>query len=209
MDISSWLQLTVVCFLGAVSPGPSLALVIGNTLSRGRSYGVATSLGHAIGIWWWAFLTAVGVAALIALNSAVMTVLQALGACLLGYIGLRTVMARNNASDPPTNVANPAAWLRGAVEGFLISLFNPKVALFFLAIFSHLVGENLTWIEIGLMGIITAVIDGLWYVFVALIVTTAGVGSLVQAKQNAIAVVSGVILVMIALYLLVTTLRSF
>ena len=91
----------------------------------------------------------------------------------------------------------------------MISLFNPKVALFFIAIFSHLVGDNPTWLEIGLIGIITAVIDGLWYVFVALIVTTAGVGSMVQARQNVIGAVSGAILVAIAIYLLVSTVRSF
>ena len=208
MDISSWLQLMVVCFLGAVSPGPSLALVISNTLSRGRSYGVATSLGHAIGIWGWALLTAIGVAALLTLNSAVMVFLQTVGACLLGYVGFRTIVGRNSASDPGLRVNGSVAWLQGGAEGFLISLLNPKVALFFLAIFSHLVGEDLHWIEIGLMSLITAVIDGLWYVLVALIVTTAGVGSFVQAKQSTIAIVSGAILFLIALYLLGTTLGS-
>lgn len=208
MDISSWFQLIVVCFLGAVSPGPSLALVMGNTLSRGRSYGVATSIGHAVGIGWWALLTAIGVAALVALNSMVMVFLQGLGACLLGYIGFRTVMARNSANSQ-TRVRNSVAWLRGAVEGFLISLFNPKIALFFLAIFSHLVGENPTWIDIALMSLVTAIIDGLWYVFVTLIVTTEGVGSVVQARQSSIAMISGVILMVVALYLLGTTLRSF
>ena len=209
MDISDWIQLTAVCFLGAVSPGPSLAVVMGNTLSQGRAYGVATSLGHAVGIWWWALLTAIGVAALVALNTPVMGFLQALGAVLLAYIGFRSVITRSHTSAVRPTVSNTSAWARGAVEGFLISLFNPKVALFFIAIFSHLVGDNPTWVEIGLIGIITAVIDGLWYVFVALIVTTAGVGSMVQARQNAIGAVSGAILVAIAIYLLVSTVRSF
>jgi threonine/homoserine/homoserine lactone efflux protein len=117
-------------------------------------------------------------------------------------------MARNSANSQ-TRVRNSVAWLRGAVEGFLISLFNPKIALFFLAIFSHLVGENPTWIDIALMSLVTAIIDGLWYVFVTLIVTTEGVGSVVQARQSSIAMISGVILMVVALYLLGTTLRSF
>ena len=50
MDTASWVQLAVVCFLGAISPGPSLVLVISNTMAGGRTYGVATSLGHATGI---------------------------------------------------------------------------------------------------------------------------------------------------------------
>ncbi len=208
MDLVSWLQLTVVCFLGAVSPGPSLAVVMNNTLSQGRSYGVATSMGHAVGIWWWALLTAIGIAALVALNSPVMLVLQTLGACLLIYIGVRTVMARNDHLEFVTEGTVARAWVKGAIEGFLISLFNPKVALFFIAIFSHLVGENPTWVEIGLIGLITAVIDGLWYAIVALIITTSSVGSAIQSRQHVIAGVSGVILVIIAIYLLWSTIGS-
>ena len=58
MDLSSWLQLALVCLIGAMSPGPSLAVVIGNSLSFGRLYGIFTSLGHGVGIGWWAIVTA-------------------------------------------------------------------------------------------------------------------------------------------------------
>lgn len=208
MDLVAWLQLTLVCFLGAVSPGPSLAVVMNNTLSRGRSYGVATSMGHAVGIWWWALLTAIGVAALVALNSPVMLVLQTVGACLLIYIGIRTFMARNDHSELVAEATVAGAWVKGAIEGFLISLFNPKIALFFIAIFSHLVGENPTWVEIGLIGLITAGIDGLWYAVVALVLTTSSMGSVIQSRQNVIAAVSGIILVIIAIYLLASTIHS-
>ena len=65
MDIDSWLQLVAVCFLGAISPGPSLALVVNNTIVRGRSFGVATGIGHGTGIGIWALLTAAGIAKII------------------------------------------------------------------------------------------------------------------------------------------------
>ena len=139
MDTASWVQLAVVCFLGAISPGPSLALVISNTMAGGRTYGVATSLGHATGIGWWALLTAVGVAELMMDKSVVLLAVQSSGACLLGYIGFRTMNARGGLSAPKTvaRTTSCGMLLRGAGEGFLISLFNPKIALFFIAIFSH------------------------------------------------------------------------
>ena len=62
--------------------------------------------------------------------------------------------------------------------------------------------------EIGLIGLITAGIDGLWYAVVALIITTSSVGSVIQSRQNVIAAVSGIILVIIAIYLLGSTIHS-
>ena len=137
-----------------------------------------------------------------------MLVLQTVGACLLIYIGIRTFMARNDHSELVAEATVAGAWVKGAIEGFLISLFNPKIALFFIAIFSHLVGENPTWVEIGLIGLITAGIDGLWYAVVALVLTTSSMGSVIQSRQNVIASVSGIILVIIAIYLLGSTIHS-
>ena len=50
MDVDAWLKLVLICFLGALSPGPSLALVLNNTIARGRLYGISTGLGHGFGI---------------------------------------------------------------------------------------------------------------------------------------------------------------
>lgn len=65
MDNSSWLQLTGICFLGAMSPGPSLALIVNNSILHGKYYGLATSLGHGLGIGFWSFITVIGITELI------------------------------------------------------------------------------------------------------------------------------------------------
>jgi threonine/homoserine/homoserine lactone efflux protein len=92
--------------------------------------------------------------------------------------------------------------LKGAGEGFLISLLNPKIALFFLAIFGHLVRSDSSWTETGLMGITAAVIDASWYVSVALILTGTNLIKVFRGRETAIRMVSGMILILIALYLL-------
>ncbi|MDP6233261.1 MAG: LysE family transporter, partial [Candidatus Poseidoniaceae archaeon] len=38
-----------VFVIGAISPGPSLAVVLRNTLAGGRRRGVACALGHGLG----------------------------------------------------------------------------------------------------------------------------------------------------------------
>ena len=210
MDMSDWIQLAVVCFLGAISPGPSLTLVIGNTLAKGRIYGIATGLGHAIGIGLWAFLTAVGVAEFMVDRSYILLGIQALGACLLAYIGFRTIVASGSLSVQGTGPEStvPILVVRGASEGFLISLLNPKIAFFFLAIFSHLVHSDSSWKETAMMGITAAVIDAGWYASVAMALTGTSLVAIWHAKITAARMGSGVILILVSLYLLAMVVRD-
>ena len=121
MDIASWFQLAAICFFGAVSPGPSLALVASNTIVKGRAYGVVTSLGHGVGIGIWAFLTAVGIAGVMVDKSGILLALQFVGACLIAYIGFRTIFSNNEVSIEQNDIKSTGSktLLRGASEGFL------------------------------------------------------------------------------------------
>ena len=209
MDSFSWLQLATICFLGAVSPGPSLALVISNTLAGGRTNGVATSIGHAVGIGWWAILTAIGVAELVVEQTTLLSGLQLIGSLVLAYIGIRTMLAGDYLSNRPEEDRSKRSLLvlKGTSQGLLISLFNPKIAVFFIAIFSHFAKADNSWIETGLMGATAAIIDGSWYVFVALMLTGSGLIKILEERESIINRISGSLLTLIALYLLFDTLR--
>jgi threonine/homoserine/homoserine lactone efflux protein len=203
MDMTFWIQLVVVCFLGAASPGPSLALLIGNSIDRGRAYGMATGLGHAVGITLWGFLTAVGATEVMNYHSGLMVVMQVGGAIILAYVGLRTFRSKSDLENQQGNVLlmRPGILFKAVREGFLISFLNPKIALFFLAIFSHLVYPGLSWSEKVLMGIVAGFIDGLWYVSVAIFVTgIVGIG-MFRGKFNLLSKLSGAILLSMSIYL--------
>ena len=210
MDIGSWFQLVVICFLGAISPGPSLALVAGNTIVGGRTYGIATSLGHAAGIGLWAFLTAMGIAEVLVDQSSILLALRTSGAFLIAYIGFRTIMVGDGlpVQQKDERSIGSTLLLRGTGEGFLISLLNPKVALFFLAIFSHLVDSDSSWLETGLMGIAAAAIDACWYVSVALMLAGTGLMNALRSSETAIRRISGGLLILIALYFFAVTIRG-
>jgi len=209
MDVGGWLQIVLVCFLGAISPGPSLVLVVGNSISLGRFYGVATGLGHGVGIGFWALLTAVGMTNLI-LGTSGLLVMQFLGAVLIAYVGFRTLADANTLSNKQINLKphSSVKIFRGAAEGFLVSLFNPKIALFFLAIFSHFVKPNVGWSQIGFMGLTAGVIDATWYVFVACLLTGIGMDRFPKGAENFIRKISGSLLIIVALYLLTVTVIS-
>ncbi|MQF64731.1 LysE family translocator [SAR202 cluster bacterium AC-409-J13_OGT_754m] len=201
MELTSWLQLALVCLLGAMSPGPSLAVVIGNSLSFGRSYGVFTSLGHGVGIAWWAMVTAFGLVGILAGHKGLLVTMQLLGTGLIIYIGLRSVFSSKvlKIVDTQDGPSSPTLLMRAWIEGFLLALFNPKIAIFFLAIFSQLVDSSYGWQETGLMGVTAATIDALWYIVVSIAVTGAGVLEFIKKRQVIISRISGTILIVIGL----------
>ena len=63
MELAVLAQIGAVCVLGAMSPGPSLAVVLRNTVAGGRLRGVMTGLGHGIGFFFYALLAVSGLAA--------------------------------------------------------------------------------------------------------------------------------------------------
>ena len=201
MDLTTWLQLALVCLLGAMSPGPSLAVVIGNALSFGRLYGVFTSLGHGIGIAWWAMVTAFGLVGILADRTGLLVTIQLLGSGLIIYIGLRSVFSSDvlKPLGKQDGQFTPTLLIRAWVEGFLLALFNPKIAIFFLAIFSQLVDSSYGWQETGVMGVTAATIDALWYIVVSIAVTGAGVLEFIRKRQVIISRISGTILIIIGL----------
>ena len=59
MNFFTWSQLVLVCLLGAMSPGPSLALIIRNSINYNRLSGILSSIGHGLGIGIYAFVTVI------------------------------------------------------------------------------------------------------------------------------------------------------
>ena len=203
MQLESWIQITAICLLGAMSPGPSLAIVATNTIAKGRMYGVFTSLGHGVGIGVWALLTAVGVAKVIASDSVVSLAMQSLGAILIAYVGYMTITNRtwNLGREKHTQTDNSRNLVKGTSEGFLISIFNPKIALFFIAIFSHFVSPEYNVPEIILIGSTAALIDAMWYVLISIVLTTSKLGRFLEEKGSKLSLISGFALILIAIYL--------
>jgi len=82
-----WLLLIATLFAGAVSPGPSLALVIRTSLAHGRSAGVLVGLAHGLGVWLYALAVVLGVATLLVGNPWLLSSIQIAGIVFLAYLG--------------------------------------------------------------------------------------------------------------------------
>ena len=83
MEFAALAPILVVLVLGAMSPGPSLAVLLRNTMEGGKARGVSCGVGHGIGFGIYAFVAIAGIAQLKASASEAATILELAGGFFL------------------------------------------------------------------------------------------------------------------------------
>ena len=169
MTVADFVPLVVICFLGAMSPGPSLAIVVRHSVTSGARAGVICALSHGVGIFLWAALMVSGLGALLLAQPSWFEGLRTLGAGFLLYLGCRALMAQRGASANAEEASSGGG--KAAKEGLVIALSNPKVAVFFAALFSQFIQPDATLKTQLMIAITAAVIDALWYTVVAMLLS--------------------------------------
>jgi threonine/homoserine/homoserine lactone efflux protein len=194
-----WLSVTTACLLGAMSPGPSLALIINHSLSQGKVAGICAALAHGLGIALFAFVTAFGLVVAVDKNPEVFDVIQILGCLFLLSLAVRLLFApMNRYAD--ISMAVRSSYLAAARDGFLIALVNPKILIFFTALFSQFVTAGSSdWEKLSLT-LIAGGVDALWYMLVVLLVSHSGAMIRFQRKSWVIDKIFSLILFVMSSY---------
>jgi threonine/homoserine/homoserine lactone efflux protein len=119
-----------------LTPGPDMAYIAARAAAGGFRAGAAATFGITAGCIVHTLAAATGLSLLLATSAAAFTIVKWCGAAYLAYAGVRLLVA---ASRPPLVAAStvdaprPARLRRIFREALVINVFNPKVALFFLA----------------------------------------------------------------------------
>lgn len=197
MTISIWLSLLLICLLGAMSPGPSLAVVAKHSLSGGRWHGIVTAWAHACGVGFYALLTLSGLAVVLHQSPLLFTSVSYIGSGYLAYLGLNALRSKGGVAAKLAQ-GQPSSLLEAARDGIMISLFNPKLALFFLALFSQFVAVGNEASSKIIIVATPLLVDGLWYTFIASILSYPTVLTVLRTKAQLIDRLSGVVLIGLA-----------
>lgn len=195
MEFGLWLSLWGICLLGAMSPGPSLAVVLSATVGSGRGGGYIAALAHGLGVALYGLLTVTGLALLIAKSPALYTALQLAGAAYLVYMG--TALLRSHGSPSPqqsgTGLRHPA------IAGFLVAFLNPKLAIFMLALFSQFLQPDFGLREKGIMVATVGITDAVWYAAIATVVARPRFLQTLRNNATKIDRLFGVVLILLAI----------
>ncbi|CAM3675911.1 MULTISPECIES: LysE family translocator [Halomonas] len=197
MPLTLWLSLAAICAMGAMSPGPSLALVLRHTLGGGRLFGVIAAIFHTLGVGFYALLTVWGLGALIAGFPMLFQLITWCGAAYLAWLGFQALRAGKAGALHPAAMATSRG--QAAKEGVLVALGNPKLILFFVALLSQFVSPDMSALAKAIIVLTAMVIDGGWYVLVAVVLSHSRILPWLQKNAHWINRITGVLLIVLAL----------
>ncbi len=118
----------LACLLFSLVPGPSVTIVVANSLSGGLRGGLLTILGTEISMLSMVLVVAIGLEAVLAFVSGAFLVIKLVGAAYLVWIGVQMIRSSGRLHiDAP---ARPKPAMRYVWQGALVNWANPKTLLF-------------------------------------------------------------------------------
>ena len=203
MGLSDWLILAMVCLAGAASPGPSVILLINSVIKDGRKAGVAFGIAHGLGIFVYSALVASGLIILLSVAPWFSISLEFAG--LLFLLWLSISMIKNSFKKAPIDETGgdplSAPLFEYVRNGFLIVFLNPKIAAFYLAIFSQFLDAASSLKYKFLMVVTATVIDGLWYILLTFVIAVPKFIKFFKISAKKIEFFFGILLLIISFVL--------
>jgi len=172
MEALDWSALIIICIAGALSPGPSLLVIISITTRYGRLAGILGATGHGLAIFVYALTTALGVSWLSSSANQLFFYVQISGALLLLWMGLSMLISASKTFPVSENTYTRRKLGFAFTDGFLIGILNPKIAAFFASLFSQFVIPSQPLFTSLVMATTASLIDMAAYCMAALVANT-------------------------------------
>ena len=204
MTILLFAKITIVCLLGAMSPGPSMFVVINNAIHKNRINGILTAIGHGFGIGIYAFFAVLGIGLIIKTNLFLFNTIKILSIFFLLYLGFQAIF-----NSPKINFEKNTIkfGIKSFLEGFTISILNPKILIWFLAIYSQFMSESNDYILNISLILIASSVDALWYIILVNLVTAKGVLKKLENKLELTQKLVGYVFIFISIFLIIGLIR--
>jgi threonine/homoserine/homoserine lactone efflux protein len=192
-----YLAFAFICLLGAMSPGADFAIVTRFAASGSRPAAVMSSLGISAALLVHVSYCLLGVGLFLQGSPLAFRSIQIVGSLYLGYLGIKLLMIKGSSGS----VAAPSK-KHAFSSGFMTNLLNPKATLFVLSLFTQFIKEDSSnWIRLG-YGMTMVMVTLLWFTSLSLIMTHKKMIHKFQTYQLLLCKVMGVILCLLALYVI-------
>ncbi len=154
-----WLTFFAAAILLNLSPGPDIAFILGQTAKGGSKTGFAAMFGIWAGAGTHVLLAALGLSAILATSATAFSVVKWAGAGYLIWLGINALRSKGGKFIADTDSMKTPKW-KIFRQGILVSLLNPKVAIFFLSFLPQFVveGAGPAWAQLFLHGSLIIVV---------------------------------------------------
>lgn len=163
------------------TPGPDMMFVITRSVTESTRSGVISSLGIAAGSVFHTLAVALGLSALLMAVPAAYAIIKYTGAAYLVYLGLKMLLGKQSLKLDEDK--KPVKMHSVFLQAMLTNIFNPKVALFFLAFLPQFVNPagNIT-LQLFLLGLLFNFNGTIVNILVAL--SAGRLGKFIKLKLN-------------------------
>lgn len=129
IDLTTFAVFLTVSITVVLIPGPNHLYITARGLSQGRAAGLASAFGVETGTLLHIAAAAAGLSYAIAQSATLFSIIKWAGVAYLVYLGVRAFTGKEQQAGAP----EPQPLRKVFLEGLLVNVLNPKVALFFLA----------------------------------------------------------------------------
>lgn len=207
-DWPEFLSIAVIHFLAVASPGPDFAVVLKQSIQKGRTAAIYTSIGVGTGILLHVSYSLLGLSILISTTPWLYDLLLYLAAaylCWIGFMALRSKQIENREVDEGT-IKNQCAitkveMVKCFTVGFLTNGLNPKASLFFLSVFTVVISAQTSFESKVVYGLYMALATGLWFSFLSVIISNSKIKRIYISNAYLLDKVMGAVLILMAIML--------
>ncbi|MEZ9231381.1 LysE family translocator [Vibrio amylolyticus] len=135
MDVQTLLLFAIASLSINLIPGPDVVYIVSNSMKGKLGIGLKAALGLGVGYFFHTFAAVVGLSALVLNSAIVFSIVKYLGAAYLLYLGVMSVRNMLKGTSSFSVEAGSGSDKGKGIfkQGVIVSILNPKVALFFLS----------------------------------------------------------------------------
>jgi RhtB (resistance to homoserine/threonine) family protein len=191
---------TIVHLLALISPGPDFIVACRNAIQYSRKIGLWTAVGFGIGVCVHMSYAFFGLTWVISQSNFLLSSVKYLGAIYLIYLGISSLFLKNIKIKLTTDQnSDQIKWYTATKMGLLTNLLNPKASLFFLSLFTLVIGPEINPTVMTILTLILVSTTVLWFSLVAIFLTHQKMRNLFENNQKQINTFFGVILIVIGI----------
>ena len=166
--INELIAVIAISAVMVVSPGQDFAMITRNSLLYSRKAGILSAVGIFSAIWIHVGYSVAGIAIIISNSPLLYNTIKTAGAMYLLYLGIKNLFKKKiHQESKEVKNASDISDFSAFHNGFISNALNPKTTLFFLSIFTQVVGPS-TPIDIQIVfGLIIALAHLIWFIAVA------------------------------------------
>lgn len=200
MNIEILLAFIVSSVILTLTPGPDIIFVISQSITKGKKAAITVSLGLTSGLIIHTFFVVIGLSFLVSQNEVFFFILKLIGGGYFLYLAYKSIKKEESISKINKKKINNNFFK----TGLLMNLLNPKVSIFFIALFPgfifHEIWSNeIQFIILGFIFWLQATL-----IFISISIFSKKIKNLISSKkvkENKIIIIEALVYTFISIWI--------